>query len=74
LHFEKGWFRIISWVVMARRKIMVKYIIGLTYGIEINNFENVVVLFYTDFDAMSCAGSNEIVANEVEKNQRIYCG
>jgi hypothetical protein len=57
---------------MARRKIIAKYMIGLTYGIEINNFENVIVLFYTDFDAMSCAGSNEIVANEVEKKSENF--
>jgi hypothetical protein len=46
-------------------------LIGLTYEIEINDFENIVVLFFSDFDAMSCAGLNEIIANEVEKNQRI---
>jgi hypothetical protein len=42
-------------------------LIGLTYGIEINDLENIIVLFYTEFDAMSCVGSNEIIVNEVEK-------
>jgi hypothetical protein len=29
------------------------------------------VLFYVYFDAISCAGSSDIIANEVENNQRI---
>jgi hypothetical protein len=47
-------------------------LIGLTYEIKINDLENIVVLFYTEFDAMSCAGSNEIIANEVEKKMREF--
>jgi len=33
--------------------------------------KSVVVLIYTDFDTISCAGSSDTVANEVENNQRI---
>jgi hypothetical protein len=39
--------------------------------IEAYDFENIVVLFYVYFDAISCAGSSDIIANEVENNQRI---